>query len=120
MPYLRPIRQQMRRLVELLEKSGLDFKTIPGMGELINGKVTVNAIREVAYRDLLGREIIKLEEEKIGAYLKDQRCVGDRRRRFHRFRALPTDLPFSTRKDHFIRKGGKPVVRDRTGVEAKF
>jgi len=62
--------QQMRNIVEHCKKCGVTFKTIPGMGELINGKVTVNAIREVAYRDLLGREIIKLEEEKIGAYLK--------------------------------------------------
>jgi FlaA1/EpsC-like NDP-sugar epimerase len=67
--------QQMRRLVGLFDKSSLNFKTIPGMGELINGKVTVNAIREVAYRDLLGREIIKLEEEKIGAYLKDKNVL---------------------------------------------
>lgn len=65
---------QMRRIVDLSKKSGLKFKTIPGMGELINGKVTVNAIREVAYQDLLGREIIKLDEAKIGAYLKGQ-CV---------------------------------------------
>jgi len=64
--------QQMRRLVGILDKCGLDFKTIPGMGELINGKITVNAIREVAYQDLLGREIIKIEEEKIGANLKDR------------------------------------------------
>ena len=62
--------QQMRHVIEHCEKCGITFKTIPGMGELINGKVTVNAIREVAYRDLLGRETIKLEEEKIGAYLK--------------------------------------------------
>jgi FlaA1/EpsC-like NDP-sugar epimerase len=62
----------MRRIVDLCKKSELNFKTIPGMGELINGKITVSAIREVAYRDLLGREIIKLEEEKIGAYLKDR------------------------------------------------
>ena len=40
------------------------------MGELINGMLTVNAIREVAYRDLLGREVIKLDEEQIGAYLQ--------------------------------------------------
>jgi FlaA1/EpsC-like NDP-sugar epimerase len=39
------------------------------MGELINGKVTVNAIREVAYRDLLGREAVKLDEARIGSYL---------------------------------------------------
>jgi len=64
--------KQMRRIIEICKSSGLDFNTIPGMGELINGKVTVNAIREVAYRDLLGREIIKLEETKIGAYLENQ------------------------------------------------
>jgi FlaA1/EpsC-like NDP-sugar epimerase len=61
--------QQMRRIVAHCKQSGIKFKTIPGMGELINGKVTVNAIREVAYRDLLGREAVKLEEARIGDYL---------------------------------------------------
>ena len=61
---------QMRSIIGHCEKCGITFKTVPGMGELIDGKVTVNAIREVAYRDLLGREVIKLEEEKIGAYIK--------------------------------------------------
>jgi FlaA1/EpsC-like NDP-sugar epimerase len=67
--------KEIRRIVEICDGSGLKFKTIPGMGELINGKVSVNAIREVAYRDLLGREIINLEEEKIGAILKDQNIM---------------------------------------------
>jgi len=67
--------KEIRRIVEICDESGLKFKTIPGMGELINGKVSVNAIREVAYRDLLGREIINLEEEKIGALLKDQNIL---------------------------------------------
>ena len=66
---------EIRRIVKACERSGLNFKTIPGMGELINGQITVNAIREVAYRDLLGREIIKLEEDKIGAHLKDQNVL---------------------------------------------
>ena len=66
---------EIRRIIEICKESGLNFKTIPGMSELINGKVTVNAIREVAYRDLLGREIINLEEEKIGAHLKDQNVL---------------------------------------------
>ena len=67
--------KEIRRIVEICKESGLKFKTIPGMGELINGKVSINAIREVAYRDLLGREIIKLEEEKIGVHLKDQNIL---------------------------------------------
>ena len=64
--------KDIRRIVEICEKSGLKFKTIPGMGELINGKVTVNAIREVDYRDLLGRDIVRLEEEKIGTHLRQK------------------------------------------------
>ncbi len=63
---------QMRDIVTCCKESGIEFKTIPGMGELINGKVTVNAIRDVAYRDLLGREVINLDEDRIGAYLKGQ------------------------------------------------
>ncbi|MCK5098564.1 MAG: polysaccharide biosynthesis protein, partial [Desulfobacteraceae bacterium] len=60
---------RMRYIVELCKKSGVEFKTVPGMGELINGKVTVNAIRKVEYRDLLGREPVNLDDEKIGGYL---------------------------------------------------
>jgi len=63
---------QMRNIVEHCKESNINFKTIPGMGELIDGKVTINAIREVAYRDLLGREVIELDEKQIGAYLKGQ------------------------------------------------
>jgi FlaA1/EpsC-like NDP-sugar epimerase len=63
---------QMRKIVDYCNDSGIEFKTIPSYGELINGRVTVNAIREVAYRDLIGREPIKLEENKIGAYLHGQ------------------------------------------------
>ncbi|MDB4442458.1 polysaccharide biosynthesis protein [bacterium] len=66
---------QMRNIVEHCKNGRIEFKTIPGYGELINGRVTINSIREVAYRDLLGREIIKLEEEKIGAYLQDQNVL---------------------------------------------
>ena len=60
---------QMRKILGHCKESGIKFKTIPGMGELINGKVTVNTIREVDYRDLLGREMIKLDEDKIGSYI---------------------------------------------------
>ena len=63
---------QMRSIIDKCKASGLPSKTIPGMGELINGKVTVSAIRDVAYRDLLGRDVVNLEEKEIGNYLKGQ------------------------------------------------
>jgi len=61
--------QQMREIVSHCKESGIPFKTVPGLSELINGKVSITSIREVAYRDLLGREVIELDEKKIGAYL---------------------------------------------------
>jgi FlaA1/EpsC-like NDP-sugar epimerase len=65
---------QMRNILTHCRENGIKFKTIPGIGELINGNVTVNTIREVDYQDLLGREMIKLDEDKIGSYLQGS-CV---------------------------------------------
>ncbi|MCF8111437.1 MAG: polysaccharide biosynthesis protein [Desulfobacteraceae bacterium] len=66
--------EQMRRIVEHCKKSEIPYKTVPSMGELIDGRVTYSSIRDVAYSDLLGREAVRLDKEKIGAYLYDQ-CV---------------------------------------------
>ena len=63
--------QQMRRIVTLCQDSGVAFKTVPGYAELINGSVTIKEIRDVAYRDLLGREVVELTEDAIRAYLTD-------------------------------------------------
>ncbi|RJR40172.1 MAG: polysaccharide biosynthesis protein [Desulfobacteraceae bacterium] len=61
---------QMRVIVERCKSCKVPFKTVPGIGELINGKVSIKAIRDVAYSDLLGREPVRLEEDRIGSYLK--------------------------------------------------
>ena len=67
--------QRMRSLVEHCKQVGIHSKTVPGMGELINGKVTIKAIRDVSYRDLLGREPVVLDEAKIGEYLRGKRVL---------------------------------------------
>lgn len=67
--------KQMRTIVAYCKESGIVFKTVPGMGELIDGRVTINAIREVDYRDLLGREAIVLDEEQIGVHINGQRVM---------------------------------------------
>jgi FlaA1/EpsC-like NDP-sugar epimerase len=65
-------RKEMRQIVDLCKETGLKYRIIPGMGELIDGRLTVKAIRDVAYEDLMGREAVQLETEKIGEYLKDK------------------------------------------------
>lgn len=59
----------------LCKETGVPFKTVPGMGELIDGKVTVKAIRDVSYNDLLGREPVNLDEAQIGRFLKGKRVL---------------------------------------------
>ncbi|MBN1106447.1 MAG: polysaccharide biosynthesis protein [Deltaproteobacteria bacterium] len=65
----------MRSIVDRCKECGVPFKTLPGMGELINGKVSVKAIRDVAYRDLLGREVVQLEEDRVRGYLTGARVL---------------------------------------------
>ncbi|MBN2374198.1 polysaccharide biosynthesis protein [bacterium] len=62
--------EQMRRIIDTCEKTQIPYKTVPGINELIDGKVSISAIRDVSYSDLLGREQINLDLDRIGAYLK--------------------------------------------------
>jgi FlaA1/EpsC-like NDP-sugar epimerase len=61
-----------RRIMHVCKSSGLKFKTLPAMGQLLNGTVTVNALREFQIEDLLGREPVKLDAGSIKEYLRDK------------------------------------------------
>ncbi len=64
--------EQMQRIIELCQKSKTKFKVLPSMGEIIRGKLSVTASREIAYRDLLGRPAVHLDQKEIGGYLSGQ------------------------------------------------
>ena len=66
---------QMRRMVNFCKGTGLSYKTLPGLYELVEGKFSISAIREVRYEDLLGREPVNLEMEIIGQYLTGKRVL---------------------------------------------
>jgi FlaA1/EpsC-like NDP-sugar epimerase/lipopolysaccharide/colanic/teichoic acid biosynthesis glycosyltransferase len=67
--------EQMRAVVAACESTGLPFKTVPGLGELIQGRVSISALREVNYADLIGRQQVQLEVEEIGGYLTGRRVM---------------------------------------------
>ncbi len=64
--------REMRRIVDRCEATGVKFKTLPGIGELIGGTVSIKAIRDVAYEDLMRREPVQLELKKIGGYIANK------------------------------------------------
>ncbi len=63
---------EMRRIVDICKRSRVNFKTLPGLGEIMDGKVRVSDLREVHFEDLLGRPPVELDRESIGRYLKDK------------------------------------------------
>ncbi|MBU2549831.1 MAG: polysaccharide biosynthesis protein [Proteobacteria bacterium] len=67
--------ERMRRLVDLCERSGKRYRTMPVMGELIGGKVSLTAIREVSLEDLLGRSEVVLDQAAIAGYLGGKRVL---------------------------------------------
>ncbi len=60
---------EMRRIVAICKESGIRHRTVPAYGELIDGQVSIKAVREVAYRDLIGRKTVQLDEGMIAGYL---------------------------------------------------
>jgi len=56
---------QMQRVVGLCEQTGLPFRTLPRMQDLVSGQYTVQELREVSIDDLLGRDPVSLDWEMI-------------------------------------------------------
>ncbi|NIQ38217.1 MAG: SDR family NAD(P)-dependent oxidoreductase [Proteobacteria bacterium] len=52
---------QIRHIVDHCEKARVRFRTLPSVGELINGSVRVSQIRDVKIEDILGRDSIRLD-----------------------------------------------------------
>ena len=57
--------EQMQRIFEACDATGLRFRTIPGLGDLINGTVTVEQLRDVRFEDLLGRDPVRLNVDSV-------------------------------------------------------
>lgn len=59
----------LRRIVEICERSGLRFRTLPKFQDLVSGKVGIKELREVTIDDLLGREAVKLDWGAISQHI---------------------------------------------------
>ena len=60
---------QIRRIVEACQQSDTSYKILPGIGDLIDGRVSVKLLRDISYEDLLGRSPVQLNIEGIRNYI---------------------------------------------------
>ena len=66
---------QMTRILELCHAAGVECKTVPGLGEMIENNAPAGQVREVAVEDLLGRTPIRLEENQIRSTLNGKMVI---------------------------------------------
>lgn len=60
----------LKGIIEKCKEAKAQVKIMPGVAEMIDGKFSINKIRDVDVEDLLGRESIKLDYDGISDYLK--------------------------------------------------
>ncbi len=65
----------LREIVRQCKQTQCEVKTIPGIYELIDGQVTVQQLRKINLEDLLRRDAVQLDVEKIAGYLKGKRVL---------------------------------------------
>lgn len=53
--------REMRRIVGICEKTGVPFRTLPRISDIVIGRAAIKALRDVEIDDLLGREAVQLE-----------------------------------------------------------
>ena len=63
---------QIRRIAEICKDCEISYKILPGLGEIIDGRVSLKELRDIRYEDLLGRESVNLNISEIESYLYDR------------------------------------------------
>ncbi len=65
----------MRRLVGLCERTGVPYRTLPPLDQLMSGRVSFSQLRPVLIEDLLGREPVSLDWKAIELELRGKRVL---------------------------------------------
>lgn len=61
-----------RKVADTCARAGLQLLTVPGLEDIMSGKVAVNALRKVEIEDLLGRETVCIDSANVAGLLAGQ------------------------------------------------
>jgi FlaA1/EpsC-like NDP-sugar epimerase len=64
--------QQLRRVIQVCQGAKIRFRTVPAITDIASGKFRVSQIRDVDINDLLGRQVVQLDQDSIEAFTKDK------------------------------------------------
>ena len=111
--------KELRRVIDLCSGTKLKFQSLPGVSDLINGRVTVSQMRAVDISDLLGSEAVELEPRCRRQVPPRQTRPHHRRRRVDRLGNVPPGRQLRPGQAHPARTGRDPPVRHRERAARK-
>lgn len=65
-------KEDVREILEECKRTKVKVRIVPGIMEIIDGKVSINEIRDVEIEDLLGRDPVDLNVHEIASYIEDK------------------------------------------------
>lgn len=65
-------RKRLKEIIKLAQETKCKVKTLPSISEIVNGKVSIQSIRDVSIEDLLGRDEVNLDIKGIATYLENE------------------------------------------------
>lgn len=63
-----------KEILNICQKTSCRIRSLPGIYQLVNGEVSMAAVKDVQVEDLLGREPIKLDTAILLNFLQGQTC----------------------------------------------
>lgn len=67
--------EAMQRVTKIASQAGASLFTVPGLSELMSGRVAINMMRPVKIEDLLGRKSVHIDNENVQAMLRGKRIL---------------------------------------------
>ena len=67
--------QQLRRVVEVCQEAGVETQILPGMFDLLSGRVEIQRLRPVRLEDLLARDPVKTDTTQVQMALRGKRVL---------------------------------------------
>ena len=68
-------RDQQQRILQHCRESGVPFKSVPPLNELLQGKARIGQLEEVQPEDLLGRGAVRLDLDRLREALQGKRIL---------------------------------------------
>ena len=62
--------KERKKIIDICKETDCELMTLPGMYQLMLGKVTVNSLRKVEVEDLLGRDPVKMSSRETREFLE--------------------------------------------------